>query len=88
MITVFACEVCGENNFKTAEECEKHENQHDVENVTRMLPKGAMVCPVCKGSGIKYDKGGLQQYGCATCQGKKAVTADIQPAKVVYNPAV
>ena len=86
MRKIYVCEICGKKDFKTAEECNEHEMQHELEEQLKILPKGAMICPNCKGKGWEYGNDGADVGNCYMCNGKKFIIPKTIPAKTVYEP--
>ncbi len=72
----YTCKFCGKDDFENIEECKKHEKRHILEEELKKLPKGAIICPKCKGEVFIEEEDvveGKKIKVCPVCHGEKFV---------------
>lgn len=79
----FLCEKCSKT-FSSQEECKKHEKQHELEELKKSVPDGAIICPDCNGTGDAFGSDGCDYRCCYTCLGKKFVIPK-KTTKITYQ---
>lgn len=82
---VYVCDYCGRDDFKTADECKKHEKAHRLEEKMKKVP-GAVICPSCNGEGGYYGNDGCNWRECNLCGGEGVVIPHSEVVeKVTYE---
>lgn len=81
----YVCEDCSEE-FENRRDYEKHKLEHKLAKKLENAPKGACVCPECKGEGGDYGTDGCDWRTCSTCGGKGIVIAEhVREEKLIYK---
>ena len=69
MIHKYVCSYCGQDDFKTEQECFEHESLHKLTEKLTKIP-GSIICPDCSGKGWKYETNSSTAKTCKTCEGE------------------
>ena len=80
MENIFKCDVCSKE-FDNELELTRHEREHSVAELLSVYP-GSMLCPDCRGSGVREGVTGYDMRTCYTCRGFGVVYKE---QKIVYD---